>query len=184
MSDDKTDPRDDLETALVHLKGVADVLYAVGKTENSVAYLAGRLNEHHEEADDAFCRIFKLHEYGEAQSSTPIVTPSPWPANRKTRTPKSWRCFTNGSMSAALRTRTATTKETTTKKPAGRRLAIIKPTSRIAYSRAAAVRSADAATVKPVERSATSYARRGNGGLPFSLLAGNFCSCASQVVDQ
>lgn len=59
--------RDDLETVITKIGGLATVLAEMGKHRDgeAAAYLAGVLQDHYEEADDAFARIFGLGEYAE-----------------------------------------------------------------------------------------------------------------------
>src|SRR3954465_8326457 len=63
---DDRDPQDDLEVALTHICGVADLLFRLSKEDNGLAYLAGQLRQHLEDAADAFACIFKLNQYREA----------------------------------------------------------------------------------------------------------------------
>jgi hypothetical protein len=60
-----------LEDALSNIKGVADVLWDLGAAgEDSVAYLAHRLKEHHEDAYGAFSRIYKMGEHREREAQS------------------------------------------------------------------------------------------------------------------
>jgi hypothetical protein len=59
--------RDDLEKALFAIHGVADVLRIIGPDvvpgPEAIDYLADRLREHHEQAHDAFCRIYGIDQH-------------------------------------------------------------------------------------------------------------------------
>jgi hypothetical protein len=67
MTDETTtnDAQGDLENVLVAISGVADVLHAMGLHDNGIAYLSNQLTEHYRDAQDAFCRIYKLNQYRE-----------------------------------------------------------------------------------------------------------------------
>src|SRR4051794_34523837 len=64
---DDDSPQDDLEAALLAIRGVADVLRIIGDDlapgPKAIYYLADRLSEHHEQAQDAFCRIYGLDQH-------------------------------------------------------------------------------------------------------------------------
>jgi hypothetical protein len=56
-------PRRDLESALVDIRGVAEVLMELGAEDEVASYLGGQLKEHYDAALDAFRRIYKLDQY-------------------------------------------------------------------------------------------------------------------------
>jgi hypothetical protein len=64
-ADSLDDPRGDLEHALTEIHCLQAVLRELGETDLCFSYLASRLDEHYEDAHDAFSRIFKLDEYAE-----------------------------------------------------------------------------------------------------------------------
>ena len=55
--------RDDLESALTQIAGVADVLMELGVKDEVAAYLGSQLKDHYDAALDAFSRIYGLGEY-------------------------------------------------------------------------------------------------------------------------
>jgi hypothetical protein len=64
------DHRHDLETALIKIGGVADVLFSLGHLNaddhlvTTAAYLSNVLKDHQEAAYRAFCKIYRLEEGG------------------------------------------------------------------------------------------------------------------------
>jgi hypothetical protein len=68
---DDSDPRYDLEEALRRLDGLAQVMKSLDDADReAISYLADRLQEHHDDAHDAFSRIFKLDEYREQEAQS------------------------------------------------------------------------------------------------------------------
>jgi hypothetical protein len=64
------DHRHDLETALIKIGGVVDVLFSLGHLDSddhlvkTVAYLSNVLDDHKEAAYHAFCKIYRLDAGG------------------------------------------------------------------------------------------------------------------------
>jgi hypothetical protein len=64
------DHRHDLETALIKIGGVADVLFSLGNLNaddhlvTTAAYLSNVLKDHKEAAERAFCKMVRLDEGG------------------------------------------------------------------------------------------------------------------------
>ena len=64
------DHRHDLETALIKIGGVVDVLFSLGNLNSddhlvkTVAYLSNVLDDHKEAAERAFCKIYRLNDGG------------------------------------------------------------------------------------------------------------------------
>jgi hypothetical protein len=60
-----SDPKFILESAIAHVDGARAVLSELSeeRKDHVVAYIANRLDDHHREAYDAFCRIYKLDKY-------------------------------------------------------------------------------------------------------------------------
>jgi hypothetical protein len=62
------DYRHDLETALIKIGGVADVLFSLGHLDSddhlvtTAAYLSNVLQDHKEAAERAFCKICRLED--------------------------------------------------------------------------------------------------------------------------
>jgi hypothetical protein len=63
-ADGPDEPRD-LEDVLIDIRGVAEVLQQLGLKDRAAGYLGDRLKEHHDEALDAYRRIYKLDQYRE-----------------------------------------------------------------------------------------------------------------------
>ena len=64
---DFDDAGTDLENALTHIYGLSKVLMELGVYDDVPSYLGGQLHEHAAEAQDAFCRIFRMGKYAEAK---------------------------------------------------------------------------------------------------------------------
>ena len=68
---DFDDAGSDLETALTHIYGVAQVLMELGVYEETASYLGGQLHDHEEAAQDAFSRIYGLSRYSKDGKAEP-----------------------------------------------------------------------------------------------------------------
>ena len=61
--------RADLENALTAISCFQTVLRTLGENDLCFGYLADRLDDHYQDAHDAFSRLFHLDEYGEGRDA-------------------------------------------------------------------------------------------------------------------
>ena len=70
-----------LESSLTHIFGAAHVIMALATADSveadELSYLGGRLIEHEQTAQDAFCRIFKIGDYREQAAPAELPDPTP-----------------------------------------------------------------------------------------------------------
>ena len=57
------DARHELEDTLTQIYGLSKVLMELGIYDDVASYLGGRLHDHYDTAQDAFCRIYGLSRY-------------------------------------------------------------------------------------------------------------------------